>query len=180
MATLTWRQCVGVRSLSCRPRRSGRRGPCVRGLVAEHRVANAEVRVRFPPSAPVFKHGGRQRAQSGLQDPTRSGQHRPTVPVRVMIRPAVRKTAVSKEGRKTTSGALPPSPTNRAIRKRNSRLACLSSRRQRGQHPSGSPFCGHEEDSNPPGLGPGDTRGRTEVPDHFPTTPSSEYRTPSF
>ena len=28
-------------------------------------------------------------------------------------------------------------------------------------------FFGREEDSNPPGLGPGDTRGRTEAPDHF-------------
>ena len=28
-------------------------------------------------------------------------------------------------------------------------------------------FLGHEEDSNPPGLGPGDTRGSTEMPDHF-------------
>jgi len=86
---------------------------------------------------------------------------------RAMIRPAVCRTAVIKKGRKTTSGALPPSPTSSATRKRNSRLACLSSRRQRGQHPSGSPFIGHEEDSNPPGLGPGDTRGRTEVSDHF-------------
>ena len=90
---------------------------------------------------------------------------------RVMIRPAVCRTAVIKKGRKTTSGALPPSPTSSATRKRNSRLACLSSRRQRGQHPSGSPFIGHEEDSNPPGLGPGDTRGSTEVPDQFPNSP---------
>lgn len=85
---------------------------------------------------------------------------------RVMIRLADCNPVVVKPCRKTTSGALPPSPTN-STRKRNSRLACLSSRRQRGQHPSGSPFRGHEEDSNPPGLGPGDTRGRTEVPDHF-------------
>jgi hypothetical protein len=84
---------------------------------------------------------------------------------RVMIRLADCNPVVVKQCRKTTSGALPPSPTN-STRKRNSRLACLSSRRQRGQHPSGSPFRGHEEDSNPPGLGPGDTRGRTEVPDH--------------
>ena len=28
-------------------------------------------------------------------------------------------------------------------------------------------FFGRAEDSNPPGLGPGDTRGRTEAPDHF-------------
>ena len=28
-------------------------------------------------------------------------------------------------------------------------------------------FFGREEDSNPPGLGPGDTRGRTEVPDQI-------------
>ena len=32
---------------------------------------------------------------------------------------------------------------------------------------TGGAFLGREEDSNPPGLGPGDTRGRTEAPDHF-------------
>jgi len=47
---------------------------------------------------------------------------------RVMLRPAVCRTAVVKQGRKTTGGALPPSPTS-STRKRNSRLAALSKRR---------------------------------------------------
>jgi len=47
----------------------------------------------------------------------------------VMFRSAVCRTVVSKQGRKTTSGALPPPPTSSATRKRNSRLACLSSGR---------------------------------------------------
>ena len=66
-----WRHCVPARQFS----------KCVRGSIVERRVANAEARVRFPPSAPIFKHGRRQLAQSGLQNPTRSGQHRPTVPI---------------------------------------------------------------------------------------------------
>src|SRR6266516_6629865 len=55
-----------------------------------------------------------------------------------------------------------------------------SSRRQpRLQSGSGSPFCGHEEDSNPPGLGPGDTRGRTEVPDQSRGAWSVKRRAPA-
>ncbi len=55
--------------------------------------------------------------------------------------------------------------------RRNSRLACLSGKRQRGQHPSRPPpIIGHEEDRNPLGLGPRDTRSITGVPDHFPDT----------
>ena len=102
-------------------------------------------------------YGVRQLAQSSLQNSAWLGRHQHAVPVwghmcrsgetalqavcggcnshclhqfiRVMFRPAVCRTAVSKHGRKTTSGALPPSPTSFETRKRNSRLACLSSRR---------------------------------------------------
>ena len=46
--------------------------------------------------------------------------------------------------------------------------ARLSSGRLREQRPSAPPFFfGYEEERNPPGLGPGDTRSITEVPDHF-------------
>ena len=103
-------------------------------------------------------YGVRQLAQLSLQNSIRLGRHQHAVPVwghmcrsgetalqavsggcnshclhqfeptRVMFRSAVCRTVVSKQGRKTTSGALPPSPTI-TTRKRNSRLACLSSRR---------------------------------------------------
>ena len=104
-------------------------------------------------------YGVRQLAQSSLQNSMWLGRHQHAVPVwghmcrsgetalqavcggcnshclhqfdlpRVMLRSAVCRTVVSKQGRKTTSGALPPSPTSFTTRKRNSRLACLSSGR---------------------------------------------------
>jgi hypothetical protein len=49
----------------------------------------------------------------------------------------------------------------------NSRMAHLQCA-DRGATPRGSTFfIGHEEDSNPPRSGRGNTRGSTEVPDHF-------------
>ena len=114
---------------------------CVRSSTAEHRVANAETRVRCPPSAPVFTRWApvcavespkldvvgaapTRRAIVHRGHMCRSGEtvsqsvcggcnsHCLHQVHRAMFRPAVCRTAVAKQGRKTTSGALPPSPTN--------------------------------------------------------------------
>lgn len=90
-----------------------------------------------------------------------------------MIRPAVCRTAVIKEGRKTTSGALPPSPTTSATRKRNSRLVPKAFGKTAGAAPVRVAIIGHEEESNPRRLGRRDTRGSTGVPDQFQTPRSS-------
>jgi hypothetical protein len=65
----TWWHCVSAPQF-----------PCVRSSAAEHRVANAEVRVRLPPSAPD-PHGGRQFAQLSLQNSIRLGRHQHAGPV---------------------------------------------------------------------------------------------------
>lgn len=74
-----------------------------------------------------------------------------------------------------TAGAAPArpgfeSPCSSAIERAPTKREAAGENPARGtivMRGEGAARIGHEGDSNPPGLGPGDTRGRTGVPDHL-------------
>ena len=84
---------------------------------------------------------------------------------------------------RTSVGALPTQPTISWPVSSATKSSRLSSGRSREQCPHRPPFqhdtivSAREEDSNPPRLGRGDTRGSTEARDHFIQAPVAEQTT---
>ena len=99
--------------------------------------------------------------------------------MRVMFRPAVCRTAVSKHGRKTTSGALPPSPTNHGVgRGTADSPACLAGDSGGSTRP-GRHFAGTRKIAIHPAWNRETLGAEPRCPTNS-TPRSSDYRAPSF
>ena len=81
---------------------------------------------------------------------------------------------------RTSVGALPTQPTIHGLLAQLRRAAACRAEGRGSNARTGRHFkIAREEDSNPPRLGRGDTRGNTEARDHFSSRGRADHRHPS-